>query len=115
MNIIIITDDMEMGGLSKLVSYEAMGIRAVEAGIDILLVCQTKESQERIHSGLLTAVKAGKISVGRIDESVRRILQGKQAYHETLSKIVDAKAAETIVGSPAHREIMKNYGKTILR
>lgn len=108
---LVVTDDMEMGGLTKIVSYEAMGVKAVEAGVDIMLVCQKKENQDKVYQGLVNAVKAGKISETRINESVRRILIAKQAYHETLYRIVDVDEAERIVGSPLHKEIMKNLGR----
>lgn len=108
---LIVTDDMEMGGLSKIVSYDAMGLKAVEAGIDIMLVCQEKENQDRVYRGVLNAVKSGKISEARIDESVRRILRTKQLYQGTLTQVVNLDDADTIVGNRVFRETMKNYGK----
>ena len=108
---LVVTDDMEMGGLSKIVSFDEMGEKAVAAGVDILLVCQEKENQDRVYQGLINAVKSGKISRSRIDESVRRILRTKQAYRDTLSQLTDAEAAQTVVGSARHKEIMKNFGK----
>ncbi|WP_372780538.1 glycoside hydrolase family 3 N-terminal domain-containing protein [Priestia aryabhattai] len=68
---LVVTDDLEMGAVSKYFTYEELGARAVEAGADVLLVCHTLNSQEKMYNGILQAVKDGKISEKRIDESVK--------------------------------------------
>lgn len=74
---IVITDDLEMGAISKHMSFRDSGIRAIQAGCDIALICHEYEHQQEIYNGILDAVKKGIISEDRIDESVRRILKAK--------------------------------------
>lgn len=74
---IVVTDDLEMGAVNKYFTYEDLGYRAVGAGADLLLVCHTYENQQQVYNGILKAVKSGKLSEERIDESVKRILMHK--------------------------------------
>ena len=74
---IIITDDLEMGAIANHNTFTDVGVKAVEAGADILLVCHEYQHEQDVYNGLLEAVKAGKISEERINESVRRILKVK--------------------------------------
>lgn len=74
---IVVTDDLEMGAVAKLYSYEELGYKAVNAGVDLLLVCHTLESQEKVYNGILQAVQDGKLTEKQIDQSVKRILQHK--------------------------------------
>ncbi|KJL02174.1 glycosyl hydrolase family 3 [Priestia aryabhattai B8W22] len=93
---LVVTDDLEMGAVSKYFTYEELGVRAVEAGADVLLVCHTLDSQEKMYNGILQAVKEGKISEKRIDESVKRILTHKLTSDIQLH--VDLETAKNVVG-----------------
>ena len=93
---LVVTDDLEMGAVSKYFTYEELGVRAVEAGADILLVCHTLENQEKMYKGILQAVKEGKISEKRIDESVKRILTHKLTSDIQLH--VNSETAKNVVG-----------------
>lgn len=74
---IVVTDDLEMGAVSKYYSYKELGYSAVKAGADLLLVCHTFDSQKEVISGMIEAVKTNKLSKDRINESVKRILTYK--------------------------------------
>ncbi len=74
---IIVTDDMEMGAVAKYASFRDVGVRAVQAGADIVLVCHEYAHETDIYLGLLDAVESGEIPMERIDESVRRIVKAK--------------------------------------
>ncbi|MEN3769019.1 glycoside hydrolase family 3 protein [Priestia megaterium] len=95
-NGLVVTDDLEMGAVSKYFTYEELGVRAVEAGADVLLVCHTLDSQEKMYNGILQAVKDGKISEKRIDESVKRILTHKLT--SDIQLYVDPETAKNVVG-----------------
>lgn len=69
---IIITDDMEMGAVANHNDFRSIGVKAVKAGADIVLVCHEYEHQQEVYLGLLDAVNSGEISQERIDESVKR-------------------------------------------
>ena len=74
---IIITDDMEMGAVANHNDFRSIGVNAVKAGADIVLICHEYEHEQDIYMGILNAVKAGEISQERIDESVKRIVKMK--------------------------------------
>lgn len=74
---IIITDDMEMGAVANHNDFRSIGVNAVKAGADIVLVCHEYKHQQEVYLGLLDAVNSGEISQERIDESVKRIIKVK--------------------------------------
>ncbi|MFE6076915.1 beta-N-acetylhexosaminidase [Paenibacillus sp. NPDC057886] len=72
---VICTDDIEMGAIRKNFSPEDVGVLAVQAGNDMILMCHTPEFQSRVIAGIQAAVRDGRINEARIDESVLRIRQ----------------------------------------
>lgn len=68
---IIITDAMEMGAIRKEYNSAEAAVRAIEAGADIILM---PFNYREAFEGIFEAVKSGRISEKRIDESVNRIL-----------------------------------------
>ncbi|WP_052404734.1 beta-N-acetylhexosaminidase [Bacillus rubiinfantis] len=106
---IVVTDDLDMGAVSKYYSYEKLGVMAVEAGADLLLACHEYDHQLALYQGILTAVKNGKLSEERIDESVKRILTYKLDHAS--NKLVSPEKAATIVRSPEHLKLIENIMK----
>ena len=78
---LIVTDAMSMSGLTLYFTQEEAGVRAFLAGADILE--KPSDTDAMIH-GLIAAVKSGRISQDRLDQSVRKILAWK--YHVGLVK-----------------------------
>ena len=74
---IIITDDLEMGAISNHNSFNEVGVNAIKAGADILLICHDYQHEQEVYLGVLEAVQNGEITEERINESVRRILKSK--------------------------------------
>lgn len=74
---VIITDAMRMGAVTECYSPSEAAIMAVNAGIDILLL---PESAEDAFNALVSAVTSGKTDIGRLEESVYRILSLKYDY-----------------------------------
>ncbi len=72
---LIITDGMEMGGLTESTWAGESAIRAVEAGADILLL--PMDVNQTIDA-LVSAVENGRISEDRINTSVKRIWIAKE-------------------------------------
>ncbi|WP_244898149.1 beta-N-acetylhexosaminidase [Paenibacillus xylanexedens] len=77
---VVITDDLSMGAIAKNFKLDQAALATVKAGSDILLVAHSYESAKTIFETLISAVKSGKITESRIDESVYRILTLKQQY-----------------------------------
>jgi beta-N-acetylhexosaminidase len=74
---VIITDDMEMGAIAQRFGSAKAAVRAIQAGADMVLVCHTLSVQQESIDAVTQAVRDGKISEERIDQSVRRILKLK--------------------------------------
>lgn len=72
---LIITDGMEMGGLTESTWAGESAIRAVEAGADILLL--PMDVNQSINA-LVNAVQSGRLTERRIDDSVKRIWSAKE-------------------------------------
>jgi beta-N-acetylhexosaminidase len=74
---IIITDSLQMGAVSGLYSASELGVAAIQAGVDMLLMTP---SLGESYQGVLDAVSAGTLDEARIDESVTRIVRAKLRY-----------------------------------
>ena len=71
---IVVTDSLEMGAVADYCDASEQAVLAVEAGADLILL---PKNFDKAYDGLLEAVKSGRISEDRIDESVRRIIAEK--------------------------------------
>ncbi|MGO5267662.1 glycoside hydrolase family 3 protein [Parafannyhessea umbonata] len=73
---IIITDSLGMGAVAGLHKARDLGVAAIQAGVDMLLMTPDLTAS---YQGVLDAVRAGTITEERIDESVTRIVRAKLA------------------------------------
>ncbi|HET7711090.1 MAG TPA: glycoside hydrolase family 3 N-terminal domain-containing protein [Thermoanaerobaculia bacterium] len=101
---IVFTDSMGMRGVSAAFSNEDATLRAVEAGADILVTPPDVEASFRT---LRDAVRSGRISEKRLDDSVRRILTAKArlGLNKPQNRLVDVNALMQKVGTAANREV----------
>ena len=83
---LIVTDALDMGGVTSLYAPGEAAVRSVEAGADVLLMPPVPDAAM---AGLEEAVKSGRISTKRIDESVRRILLAKSRVGLDKNRLVD--------------------------
>lgn len=77
---VLMTDDLKMGAITKNFSLDQVIMMTLQADVDILLVASQKDMHQKVFDILLDAVKSGKVSINRIDKSVRRILLLKRRY-----------------------------------
>lgn len=77
---VIISDDLEMGAITRRMSVPAAAVAAVHAGSDMVMVCHTPSRQASTERALIDAISKGKISRAQVDASVVRILVMKQRY-----------------------------------
>src|SRR5215217_6589722 len=76
-NHLVVTDDLEMGAISRHCEIEDAAVRATLAGEDMLLICASPDKIRRGYQGLLDAAKKGRISEERIRQSLERIANTK--------------------------------------
>src|SRR5215468_6370518 len=74
---LVVTDDLEMGAISKHCEIEEAAVKAFDAGEDMLLICATPEIIRRGYRELLAAARDKRISERRIKESLKRIAAAK--------------------------------------
>jgi beta-N-acetylhexosaminidase len=77
-----ISDDMEMGAIVEMGDFGEACVRAIEAGNDMLLVCQTVEKAREAHEALVRAAEAGRISPERRRRGLDRIARVKSAISQ---------------------------------
>ena len=99
---VIITDGMEMGALTQIAWAGESAVRAVEAGVDILLL--PIDINHTINS-IEEAVQSGRISEERINKSVARIWAMKnKAGLLTGPAQIPFSDLEKIIGIPSHTQ-----------
>jgi beta-N-acetylhexosaminidase len=74
---LVVTDDLEMGAISRHYEIEDAVVRAFNAGEDMLLICADPEKIRRGYRSLLSASKENRISSDRIRSSLKRIAATK--------------------------------------
>ncbi len=82
-NGIVITDALNMGAVAQMYSSGELCTRAVEAGVDILLMPTDLRAAA---AGIESAISSGRISEERINESVKKILDLKLKYGIIITK-----------------------------
>lgn len=106
---LIITDALEMRGVTKIFGVADAAIRSVESGADILLL---PPDEDAAINAILNAIKRGKISQARIDSSVRKILAVKQWLKLDENRLVDVNKISDVVSSPEHRQVAKEISQS---
>lgn len=94
---LIVTDALEMNGVTDRYWCGLAAIRAIQAGADVLLLPTNPVVAIR---EIERAVKRGDISEGRIDESVKKVLLAKSSLDLQHSRTVSIDRIEEVVSSP---------------
>jgi beta-N-acetylhexosaminidase len=94
---LIVTDAMSMSGLTLYFTQEEAGVRAFLAGADIL---EKPADTDAMIRGLINAVKSGRITEERLDQSVRKILAWKYELGLVKDKFVKIDQIDKIVSGP---------------
>jgi beta-N-acetylhexosaminidase len=94
---IIVTDSLGMQGVRDLYGDAEVAVRALDAGVDQLLMTP---SMDDAYAAVLGAVRSGRISQGTLDAKVRRVLELKYQRGVVAQPYVDAAALDSTVGTP---------------
>ena len=105
---LIVSDALDMGALAATYTPEDIAVRAVNAGIDILL--HPRDAKVTIDA-IMSAVEQGRLTSQRISESVGRIMIAK-----TRLGLFDTSARKAVrIDYQKHRRIAREIGKKALR
>lgn len=97
---LVITDALNMKALTNYYSDSEICGKAVDAGVDILLM---PSSSRKCLKSVLDEIKSGKIDEKRIDESVRKILKLK---YEKIEKDYNNYLDNTYLNSVEHNNVI---------
>lgn len=105
---LIVSDALDMGALAGRYSQEEIAVRAVEAGIDILL--HPRDARVTIDA-VVAAVEQGRLTRQRIEESVERIMAAK----ERLGLLDDDPQTAAQIDYEKNREIAREIARKSIR
>jgi beta-N-acetylhexosaminidase len=112
---LVITDALDMGGITVRYAPGEAAVRAFLAGSDALLMPPVPDAA---YQAVLAAAKSGRISQERLDASLRRILQAKARLGLNKNRLVDIDALNEKFGKAAWQETaqeISDRGVTLLR
>jgi beta-N-acetylhexosaminidase len=112
---LVVTDAMDMGGITVRFAPGEAAVRAVLAGADCLLMPPVPDAA---FEALAQAVKSGRIPAKRLDDSVRRILEAKARLGLHRKRLVDLNAINSRFAEPSWQQAaqeISDRGITLLR
>jgi beta-N-acetylhexosaminidase len=83
---LVVTDALDMGGVTRLYPPDQVAVRSIAAGADVLLI---PPSPEAALAALRQAVADGRIPMARIDDAVAHILRAKAMLGLNHERLVD--------------------------
>src|SRR6202022_2290525 len=98
---IIVTDAMDMGAIVNAFGPAEASVRAIEAGADVVLMPPDAEAAV---NAIVAAVRRGRISQKRLEQSVTRVLAAKIKVGLDRTRLVDLEAISDVVNSPESNE-----------
>ena len=108
---LIVTDALRMQGVTKHFGVGEAAVRALEAGADMLLL---SDDEYAARQAILQAVKNGRLTEARIDESAQRILRAKQWAGLDDNRLVDLDDARRHVATRSHQALSETIARRSL-
>ncbi len=102
---LVTTDALDMGAIAKEISPSEAVIRAFEAGSDLLLM---PANPADAITAMTAAVESGRISLARLDFSVRKVLDFKERMGLFQHREVDLAKVPELVGRSQFRSIARD-------
>ena len=96
---LLVTDALDMGGVTTLYPPGEAAVRSIQAGADVLLM---PPNTDAALAALEQAVASGRISESRVDDSVRRILRAKARLDLETNRLVDVDRLNALLGRPEY-------------
>jgi beta-N-acetylhexosaminidase len=94
---LVVTDALDMAGVTSLYSPGEVAVRSILAGADLLLVPPVLDAAMET---VRVAIATGRIPAARIDEAVTRVLRAKAKLGLHKSKLVDLDALPRVFARP---------------
>jgi beta-N-acetylhexosaminidase len=101
---VIMSDDLGMAAVLQTAPWEEVALRALRAGVDLLLICHHRQRQEQAYARILSAVQCGELSETVVDRAVMRVQSLKFRLHG-LQQDVATPAPLACIGSAEHQAL----------
>ncbi|MBV8820638.1 MAG: glycoside hydrolase family 3 C-terminal domain-containing protein, partial [Acidobacteriaceae bacterium] len=105
---LIVTDAMNMQGLTQMFDTGEAAVRSLEAGADVLLM--PVKAEDAI-AGVMAAVRSGRLTKARIDQSALKVLQAKARLGLARSKIVNLHGIGETIDAPEDNEVAQRVAE----
>ena len=87
---LVVSDDLEMGGVLKVASIEEAAVATVQAGADLYLVCHNEELVHRAWEAIVKEAERSSRFRGKVETAARRILAAKKRWPVLRGKMAPA-------------------------
>ncbi len=77
---LVVSDDLEMGGVLKVASIEEAAVGTVQAGADMYLVCHNEELVHRAYEAILKEAERSSRFRTKVETAAKRILAAKRRW-----------------------------------
>lgn len=105
---IVVTDAMNMHGVTKYFSVAEASIMAIKAGNDILLM---PPDEEIAINAIIAAVESNEIPIHQIDNSVRKILAAKKWLKLDKNRFTEIEEVNNVVGQESHWKLSEKIAE----
>ncbi len=93
---LVITDDLDMGGVLAAASVEEAAVETLRAGADMFLVCQKEESVWRAFEAVYKKAESDKKFAGLVSEKSKRVLAAKKQSQALKARMAPAPTQKTV-------------------
>lgn len=93
---LVVSDDLEMGGVLKVATIEEAAVQTVQAGADMYLVCHSEELVQRAYEAILKKAERSSRFRTKVETAAQRILVAKRRW-PALTKRMPAAPSEAVL------------------
>jgi beta-N-acetylhexosaminidase len=93
---LIITDDLDMGGVLAAASIEDAAVETLRAGADMFLVCQKEENVWRAFEAVYKQAESDKKFARLVGEKSKKVLAAKKKSRALKSRLAPAPTQRTV-------------------
>jgi len=103
---ISLSDDLEMHAIVDHLSVGDAAVRALQAGVDLLLICHRLDRQTEAIEAIQQGISSGELSMRSIELSLARLAEIKQRFLSPYQP-VDPLSIPKLLGCPSHLEVLQ--------
>lgn len=106
---LLMSDDLLMRGIADSTPSGEAAVQFLEAGGDLILICQGEPAEREALAAVGEAVRTGRLSEARIRVSLDRIARAKAGFARHVASL-SPDAIRRVVGCDAHRRLAERLG-----